>query len=210
MRRSNSDRSAGFTLIEAMVSIVIVGVMVVAALTTLGGSAQSQRVRASRLLGPALAQQLMGEILQTWYQEPDEAPVLGRESGESAGSRAAYDDVDDYDGWSESPLKTKDGSAVANTTGWTREVAVAYANPQNPKNTKPNETGLKKVVVTVTDPQGRVVTLTALRSESSVFDQQPVQDTTYVGWVGVELQIGGESSTGVAGGACLINAPIWP
>lgn len=191
-------------------SIVIVGVMVVAALTTLGGSSQSQRVRASRLLGPALAQQLMSEILQTRYQEPDEAPVLGRESGESAGSRAAYDDVDDYDGWAESPLKTKDGSAVANTSGWTREVTVAYANPQNPKNTKPNETGLKRIVVTVTDPQGRVVTLTALRSESSVFDQQPVQDTTYVGWVGVELQIGDASSARVAGGACLINAPTWP
>ncbi len=87
-------------------SIVIVGVMVVAALTTLGGSSQSQRVRASRLLGPALAQQLMSEILQTRYQEPDEAPVLGRESGESAGSRAAYDDVDDYDWWAESPLKS--------------------------------------------------------------------------------------------------------
>ena len=58
--------------------------------------------------------------------EPDDTPAFGREAGESSSSRAAYDDVDDYHGWSGSPPVEKDDAAIANAAGFTRIVKPAF------------------------------------------------------------------------------------
>jgi type II secretory pathway pseudopilin PulG len=145
-----------------MISTVIVAVMFVAALNTVGASRLTQHRAALVARGRLLAEALMAEILQQNYQEPEGTPAFGREMGESATSRAAYDDVDDYDQWSAGPPVAKDGSALANSTGWRRTVTVCWIDPADPREVKTVETGAKRITVTVyyrDVPQAAVVAI---------------------------------------------------
>ena len=143
-------------------SMLVVGLMLVAALNTIGASKFSQSRNAEQALGPSLAQDLMSEILS---QKFEEAPfTFGRDSGESGGERTDWDDVDDYDGWSASPPEEKDGTELPDLQGWGREVVVCYVKVTDPNDLSHIPNGLKRVDVKVTH-QGRVVTtLSALRS----------------------------------------------
>jgi type II secretory pathway pseudopilin PulG len=145
--RMNAIRRRGFTLMEAAISTVIVAVMFVAALNTVGMSRVTQHKTALVSRGRMFAESLMAEILQQSYQEPGETYVFGREAGESSTSRAAYDDVDDYDEWTESPLVAKDGTAVANSANWSRTVTVEWVDPLNPDQVQTTETGAKRITV---------------------------------------------------------------
>ena len=158
--------AGGFTLIESVMSILIVGLMLVAALNTVGASKLSQMRNAEQVIGPPLAEDLMAEILNQLYEEPDDSVDFGRESGESGGDRADWDDVDDYDGHSSSPPEAKDGSALPGLTGWARKVTVNWADPLIPANNALLPSGIKRIKVEVLY-QGRVVTtMTALRTNA--------------------------------------------
>jgi MSHA pilin protein MshD len=155
----------GFTLIEAVMSMLIVGLMLVAAMNTVGASRVSQARNAEQSRGPMLAEDLMAEILSQNYQEPNDPVQFGREGGESGGSRDAWDDVDDYDGWSASPPQNKDGTDIPDLDGWGREVKVTWAKAMSPDQQAGSSTGIKRIDVIVTH-QGRVVAkLSTLRSD---------------------------------------------
>ncbi len=110
-------------------SMLIVGLMLVAALNTVGASKVSQYKNAEQAIGPMLAEDLMAEILSQNYEEPVDPVEFGRESGESGGSRPNWDDVDDYDSWSASPPQEKDGTDLPGLQGWERSVKVSLINP---------------------------------------------------------------------------------
>jgi type II secretory pathway pseudopilin PulG len=137
----------GFTLIEAAISTVIVAVMFVAALNTVGMSKRTLQKASLVSQGRMWAQSLLVEILEQNYREPGETYVFGREAGESDTSRAAYDDVDDYHGWSESPPVAKDGTALPNSANWKRTVTVEWVDPLNPQQVSGTETGAKRITV---------------------------------------------------------------
>jgi MSHA pilin protein MshD len=198
-------RRPAFSLAEAVVCILLVGGVFVATMRTVGGAAKAQRVRAATAQGTALGMELMTEILQCYYKEPVDTPVFGREAGESATVRTAWDDVDDYNGLLETALACKDGTAIPAVTGWKREVTIAYADPTNPANTSATDAGLKRITVTVTDPRGRQTRLTALRSSASGYDQVSTVSKTYVTRVGITLQLGADANATVTSGVNLLN-----
>ncbi len=165
VRRDSRDVLAAFTIVETVISTVIVAVMFVAALNTVGASRLTQYRASLVSRGRLLAESLMSEILQQDYQEPDEVPAFGRESGELATTRAAYDDVDDYHGWSASPPVGKDGTPLTNTTGWVRTAQVQWVDPANPTQTVATESGVKRIMVTVAYNDVPQATLVALRTD---------------------------------------------
>ena len=100
LRQKLRQKHRGLSLIEVVASSLIVGIMLVAALNTLGAVFRSQRSNAARMTGPGLAHELMGEILSLPYEDPEEpGERIGYDSGESTGDRADFDDVDDYADW---------------------------------------------------------------------------------------------------------------
>ena len=101
------------------------------------------------MLGDSLAQDLMAEILNEAYEEPDDAPNFGRESGEGVGSRVNWDDVDDYAGWSKSPPKAKDDTILSGFDAWTRSVEVVWVKPADLNTVVGTKTGVKRISVTV-------------------------------------------------------------
>lgn len=148
--RITRRRRRGLSLIEATISMVVVAVMLVAAVHAIGGSAAVQSRVTKRTVAPYLADGLMAEILAQSYQD-SASPVFGPEvsGGESPTSRATWDDVDDYNGWSESPPQDKDGTAASDMTGWARAVAVTWVNTSDLTQTSATETGAKRITVTV-------------------------------------------------------------
>ena len=160
-----SRRCAAFTLVEAVLSLVVVGVMLVAALNTVGVSRLSQFKTSLQGRGRLLAESLVAEIVRYPYEDPNGPVVFGRESGEPASPRTAFDDVDDYHQWSASPPVNRDGTPITGMTGWAEGVTVEWVNPQNVTETRQTETGAKRITVTVTYQGVPVVSLMAIRTD---------------------------------------------
>lgn len=130
--------------------MIVVSMMAATALTTVRLSVKSQYKSSERAAGGLLASALMAEIVALPYQDPNLPTLaLGTEAGEATSSRATWNDVDDYNGWTESPLQNKDGTVIPNTTGWQRSVVVEWVNAANPTVTSLVETSCKRIAVTV-------------------------------------------------------------
>ena len=156
----------GFTLIEAVAGILIVSIMFAAVMQTVGASRMAQYKTSGRRLGCLLGQELMAEILQQYYEEPDDTPDFGRESGESGGDRTDWDDVDDYDGWSATPPESKYGAEMADLVGWSREVEVAWVDPASPTSQLGSESETKLITVTVKHNGTVMAELVAIRTSA--------------------------------------------
>ena len=164
-RQPTRGRRRGLSLVEAVVAMVIVGLTLVAALNTTGASRLAQRQMGDRARGKLLAQGLMPDILRQDYADPDGHAVFGSEADESSASRADFDDVDDYNGWSASPPQYKDGTKLPELTGWKRSVAVTYVSPDNLDTTVGLDLGVKRITVEVTYNGAAVASLTAVRTD---------------------------------------------
>ena len=144
----------------------------------------------------------MAEIMQQAYLDPT-SPTFGPESGES--TRLQFNDVDDYNGWKESPPQNRDGSNIPGYTGWKRKVKVQWADPLTLSTSGSSDTGLKLITVTVTDSNGQSTNLYALRAKNSVYQDYPSAQVTYTSWVGVTAQVGTDSSAQVNTAATPLN-----
>ncbi len=158
-----------FTMIEVVVSTLIMGVMLVAALSMLASAARSRQIQATQRLGPALVKQWISEILQ-----------------------ARYEDIE---------TTLADGTIG----GWTREITVHYVTPEDPSVVTGSDRGIKRITVRATAPNGRGVSLVALRSNISIYDWVPSAERTYVSWVGAKLQLGDSAGGEVGSGVNLLN-----
>ena len=155
-----------FTLAEAVVSTVIVAVMLLAAMNTLGAARIGESKIAQRYRGLHLARDLMAEILRQNYADPDDGVAsFGLELKKVGdGSRALWDDVDDYDGWSASPPQLKDGTEMTDLDGWERSVEVEWMSPWNLSLGVGSNQGVKRITVTVEHNGFPVASLVAFRT----------------------------------------------
>lgn len=119
----NSTAQQGATLVELIVSIVIlsitsVGVMMVITNATLSSANPMIRAQAT-----AIAQAYMEEILSKAY--PDAADSGTAEAGET---RAVYDDITDYNGLSDhTGARDQQGNLIAGLEGYNIKVDVTDA-----------------------------------------------------------------------------------
>jgi Tfp pilus assembly protein PilV len=175
------------TLVEVMMASCLVAILLVAALNVVGGVSRTYAVTDEKAKASLLAADLMNEILRAPYEDPNGSPVFGLETGEGSTSRSAFDDVDDYHNWSETPPAARNGTAYTGLTGWSRAVQVAWAEVLDPMTTAATESGLKRVQVTVTSPRGVTLTLKALHTRSGHLEWRPPDDRVYI--TGVDAQI---------------------
>jgi MSHA pilin protein MshD len=129
-RRRGVCANRGNTFVELTVATVVVAVLMLASLQALGQSLLAQAKLADRVHGDLLARSLLSEIVQKAYQEPGSTnPPIGLDASDTVGIRNTYDDVDDYQGLSESPPALPDGTAMPAYAGWTRSVSVIWVDP---------------------------------------------------------------------------------
>ena len=181
-RRCHRGRVRGFTLIESVMSILVVSVMFTAALAVVASSRVGQRITADHSRGTLLAEQLMNEILERAYIDPDGAGLtLAREAGEDAQNRTTWDDVDDYEEWSSAPPRDETGVVMSGLTGWARSVVVEYVRDDDVvSKVVGSNTGVKRITVTVTRDGRRVAWLQALRTGAKDASIRPLDQGAMV------------------------------
>lgn len=187
----------GFSMLEVIISSMLIGVVLVAALDSVGSAVLATQLRSEQMDATVLCNGLLAEAMAMPYEDTDStAPVdFGAESDEPAvaGARTSFDDLDDYDGWTSSPPVNRDGTAVDGATGWTRTVAVEKIRWNDPDWTLgygQADEGVRRISVTVTSPTGDATRFRAIRSSSGALQQSPSVDTTAVTSVSVTLHAG--------------------
>lgn len=139
----------GFSIIEAVMSMAIVGGLLVVAINTVGASVSAQQSTGNHGRGRLLTAAMLSEILQLGYHDPGASVTFGLEALEAGTTRAAFDDVDDYHALSETTLKEKDGTVLPGLTGWRRSVTVALMDPTSSGTVAGSDLGVKRVTVQV-------------------------------------------------------------
>ncbi len=162
--RRPSER--GFSLIEAAFSIMIIAVMFAAVMQTVASARIVRYKTDGRSRGSTLAHDLMAEILQVAYEEPDGPGALGPDPAESGGDRAAFDDVDDYDDWTSTPPELKDGTPLSLPAGWSRWVEVRWIVANDLALSSGTETDAKRIIVTVKHNNVTMAQVTAIRTRA--------------------------------------------
>jgi prepilin-type N-terminal cleavage/methylation domain-containing protein len=167
--------SRGFSLIEVLVSLTLLGLAGSTLLLATTATVQSGQDALSRTIARGIAEQMMDDVLGRRYHEPGGGALsypLGREAGETAVplKTILFDDTDDYHGYTSSPprdawgieLGTGDGQGgqrpegfrvpAGYFAGWSVEVTMAYADENDPSIdlVSPQTSGLRSVRVRVT------------------------------------------------------------
>jgi MSHA pilin protein MshD len=153
---NRSRREAGLSLIEVVAGVVVLGIAI-PPLTMIYQNVAAQSVDDTyQQAALAHADALMEEIASRAYEDPD---LAAGSFGTEEGSRAAYDDVDDYDGLVNSPPLRLDGTPLADHGGMTRSVLVHNVMEAQLDPTVPNKpdgsTDFKRITVTVAWTGGR-------------------------------------------------------
>ena len=130
MRTRRHNRGA--TLIEAVVAIVVLGIAIPPLVMLFREVAAHTADDTYQGVGLAYAESLMEEIVSKAYEESG-----GATFGPEEGSRPDYDDVDDYDGLSNSPPERLDGTALSEYGGFTRSATVDNVLESDPDPTTP-------------------------------------------------------------------------
>lgn len=163
---SSANKENGATLVELVITIVIISVAiagVVGAFSVITGRS-ADPLNQTRAV--AVAQVYLDEILSRKYDEGTPAGGVPKQSGctinTEEGSRAGFDDVDDYDSLTDSPPKNADGDALDTSaySGFSVDVTVTCAG---------SEIGLanddaKRIDVVVTDPSNQDYLFSVYRS----------------------------------------------
>ena len=184
MRITHRHHSAGFTLVEAAISVAIVGVLLVSSTAVFSSLAKNRTVQAESRLAMLLGQQLMAEVVQSTFQQSGTTPPFGPQSGQT---RPTFTAVDCYDGYVATPPVSEAGTALPDYTGWTERVDVVFADPLHPAANLSTST-LKKVTVTITAPSKKTYVLVGYRSKFGAYEAIPTAQTTYVTGVAVTVQ----------------------
>lgn len=119
-----ANRARGFTLIEMIIAMVVIGVGVAGVLTAFqtGVRGSADPVIHKQML--AIAEETMEEVLLKPYAVTGVAPANAATPCVAAASREAFDDVSDYNGYQTTGICFIDGSAVDGLAGYNVSVAV--------------------------------------------------------------------------------------
>lgn len=149
----------GFTLVEAVLAALVVGVALAGALQAAAVARVGRLKLAERAEGVMLAQDLLTEVMVLPFDDPDGASgKIGAETGEL--DRTDYDDIDDYNGLTDDPPTDRGGTQLTTIDGFVRTVGVTWVDLSTLA-TSSSETQTKRADVVVTRNGREVARLAA-------------------------------------------------
>ncbi len=149
-------KEAGFSLIEAILFIVVVSVALAAVLQAFNQAAVASADPVLRRQSLAIAQSLLDEISFKAFSPPSPGGFAGPYN---AATRSQFDAVPDYNGLTLNGISDLSGTALAGLAGYTARISVAAAA----FGSVPAAAGWR-ITVTVTDPAGRQIALDGYRA----------------------------------------------
>ena len=141
--------ASGFSYVEVLLCSVIISIILVSGLRLFGNLGRSRQVLLDQSSADFLALQMVEEIKQQFYRDPDGSSVFGREPDETAADRNDFDDVDDYHNFSDCPPRQRDGNALTQYNVFTRAVSVRYVAADDFIQTAVSDEGFKEVTITI-------------------------------------------------------------
>ncbi|MBL8964108.1 MAG: hypothetical protein KF787_02360 [Phycisphaeraceae bacterium] len=135
-----------FSMIEATVCVVLVGILLAGSLAAAGNSARDRLRTSESALAAALALDLAEEIAGKGYGSTSGGTIP---TTTHTGPRATLATIDQYNGLAESPPKDPSGMTIPRTTGWTRSTAVTRVVADDPGVPTTLESGVKRVTITI-------------------------------------------------------------
>jgi len=152
--RRTGGRQSAFTLIELLITIVLVGIVLLALVMSFHESLKSLERQNDLRSANLLSEELMNEIRSKEFVDPVAPNSFGRETGET--NRSLFDDVDDYNGFADgtnAPPRTVEGTVMSNFAGYTRSVVVVNVSATNfnGASSSNNSTDFKRITVVVSN-----------------------------------------------------------
>ncbi|NNE63130.1 MAG: pilus assembly protein MshD [Gammaproteobacteria bacterium] len=118
--RSRQVHQSGFILIEIITTIVIISIAATAIMSVFSGTIRSSANPMIQQQAISIAEAYMEEIMLKPFVDPD-----GTEVGES---RSTFDDVDDYNGLTDSGARDQNNSPIPSLGDYTVTVSVANSS----------------------------------------------------------------------------------
>lgn len=151
-------------------STLLVGLILVTALKCSGAAVRAFSETGNDQKAVLLAEDLMAEIVQQDYVEPEDVPEFGIEGSETNWNRNLWDDTDDYRAWKASPPREKDGTVIPHMVGWVRAVEVQHVDPDDFSSVLADgdDQGVKRITVEVTYNGVMLASLVSYQTEAWV------------------------------------------
>lgn len=150
--------SRGFILIEASVAYVVLALALAALVPVYLLCVAANKRTEFIAVSTQLSSELLEEVrLRKWDKNTPNPPAaipgpgaLGLDAGENAADKRSFDDVDDFNGWSEAPPRDPLNAVLPRFAGYSRAVAVSYVDAA--LNPVAGPTDFKQVRVCTTAP----------------------------------------------------------
>lgn len=160
----------GFILVEISVAYVLLTVGLVALLPVFVMAIKASKSTEKLQVSTYLSQELLEEIrLRKWDQSSAATAsyvatptVIGIDAGETATNKLTFNDIDDFNGWTESPPRDPLNNTIPSFSGYTRSVTVAYANSSLVVLSTPTTSDYKLVSVCTRTAATNSICLTSL------------------------------------------------
>jgi MSHA pilin protein MshD len=151
--------SRGFILIEASISYIVLSLALVALVPMFILSLRANKASEKVAVAVHLSQELLEEVrLHRWDQATPTPSVhiaagsaLGLDGGESGADKRTFNDIDDFNGWTESPPMDPVMRPLTSFSTYSRSVTISYLNASFQTSGTP--TDLKKVAVCTSAPK---------------------------------------------------------
>ena len=145
----------GFILMEVSVAYVVLVVGLLALLPVFVIAIRASKGTEQLQVATYLSQELLEEIrLRKWDQNSATLPVyvstrsvLGIDAGETASNKTTFNDIDDFNGWTESPPRDPLNNPLPAFSAYTRSVTVGYADSSLVVLSTPTTSDYKRVAV---------------------------------------------------------------
>lgn len=126
----------GFILVEASIAYIVLSLALVSLMPLFILSIRANKNAERVAVATQLATALMEELRMRRFDEASPVPpraianpgALGVDSGESAADKTTFDDVDDFNAWSEAVPSDPLGRPLTAFTGYSRTVVVRYVD----------------------------------------------------------------------------------
>ena len=163
MRRPTNQHAPrsrrGITLVEVVLSSLVLSFVATGAVRLLVAVVDRRESAVRDSTGAQLAEQLLAEALARPFESPtaNRNAEFGPSVSESSSRKwGAFDDCDDFDGWSATPPVSAEGTALAGLDGWTRRVSVDWVTTVDLDTAAVGPTDMKRITV-VAEFQGRPI-----------------------------------------------------
>ena len=159
----------GFTLAEAMMAVVVLGIAAASVLLPFISGAAVRAEGVNRTLAARLASDLMEQILRLPFHDPQGTDYTsGPESGETV--PAGFDNIDDYHGYAEPQGQVKDATGTVFTdsayANFSRNVTCEYVYvPPQPVESDPSKCEFIRITVRVDHSGKQMAVIVRLVSE---------------------------------------------